>query len=292
MKGAAMVHMKSFRRVKWNANVHTSDVTSFHSLCLLAHLTMICILLWVVLSIRGFLAFFYILLLLLSSTLQILKAITPHVKLVFVCSPGNPTAKAIPLDDIRAIAGSPEAQNCLIVVDEAYVDFSSLGSAVTLLQDYPNIVVLQTLSKAFGLAAIRCGFCYAAPDIIQLLNNVKAPYNINALTSAKALEALHATEGLQHTIHTLLEQRTVVMQALRALPYVTHVFDSDANFVLFRLQRHAYEVYKCMADAGIVTRYRGSELHCEECIRVTIGTPEENQAFLEAFQKTYAELDI
>ena len=116
-----------------------------------------------------------------------MNAITPEVKLLFLCNPGNPTAKAIPLKDIEAIVRSPEAANLVVVVDEAYVDFSTQGSGLALVNQYPNIVVLQTLSKAFGLAAIRCGFCIGAPDIIQLMNNVKAPYNINALTSKMAL---------------------------------------------------------------------------------------------------------
>ena len=105
-----------------------------------------------------------------------MAAITPQIKLLFLCSPGNPTSKALPLTDIEAIASAPEAQNLLVVVDEAYVDFSTKGSAISLVNKYENIVVLQTLSKAFGLAAIRCGFSIGAPDVIQLMNNVKAPY--------------------------------------------------------------------------------------------------------------------
>jgi histidinol-phosphate aminotransferase len=175
-------------------------------------------------------------------------------------------------------------------VDEAYVDFSTHGSAVSLVQEFPNVVVLQTLSKAFGLAAIRCGFCFGSPDVIQLMNNVKAPYNVNGMTSYKAIEALEKTDGVQKNIQTLLEQREVVMGALEKLDYVTKVFPSDANFVLFRLSDHAKEVYKQMADGGVVTRYRGTELHCDECIRVTIGTKSENEAFLQALDKTYAAL--
>jgi histidinol-phosphate aminotransferase len=196
------------------------------------------------------------------------------------------------LSDIEAIASSPPAQkNCIIVVDEAYVDFSTAGSAVSLLPHYDNIVVLQTLSKAFGLAAIRCGFCLGAPDVIQLLNNVKAPYNVNELTSRLACTALESEslDQVRTNIAALLAQREFVAAALRELDCVEHVHDSDANFILVRMRGHAHAVYKKMADDGVVTRFRGTEMHCEECIRVTIGTPEENEAFLVALQKTYSE---
>jgi len=210
---------------------------------------------------------------------------------LFLCSPGNPTSKSIPLKDIEAIVSSREAQNLLVVVDEAYVDFASKeSSALKMLLKYPNLVVLQTLSKAFGLAAIRCGFCFGAPDVIQLMNNVKAPYNVNALTSNMALRAFENIEQLESNIRQLLEQRLVVADALQKLPFVTKVYPSDANFLLFRLEKNAHEVYKKMADSGVVTRYRGMELHCDECIRVTIGTPDENKAFLEGLERTYEEL--
>lgn len=225
---------------------------------------------------------------------------TPNVKLIFLCSPGNPTAKAIPLPDIERIVSSAEAQNAIVVVDEAYIDFAcpvADYSAVKLIAKYPNVVVLQTLSKAFGLAAIRCGFCLGPPDIIQLLNNVKAPYNINALTSRLAISALdeildqkHSENILSKNIASILQQRDVVMQALKKLDFVQKVYPSDANFVLFSIAQNAQAVYKNMADDGVVIRYRGNEMHCAECLRVTIGTPEENQAFLQKLVDTYQSL--
>lgn len=134
-----------------------------------------------------------------------LEAVTPETKLMFVCSPGNPTAKAIPLSDIERIANS--SYRGIIVVDEAYVDFSTEGSAVSLIHKYPNIVVLQTLSKAFGLAGIRLGFALGSEDVIQLMNNVKAPYNVNKLTSEVAQNALKNVHVLQKNIRTLLYER-------------------------------------------------------------------------------------
>lgn len=211
---------------------------------------------------------------------------------MFLCSPGNPTAKALPIEDIEAIVSSPAAQNVLVVVDEAYVDFSTRGSAVSLIGKYPNLVVLQTLSKAFGLAAIRCGFCLGPPDVIQLMNNVKAPYNVNALTSKLALEAFDSVRALSEHVASLLAQREVVAAELEKLEFVTKVYPSDSNFLLFRMKSKAKDTYKAMADGGVVTRYRGTEIHCEECIRVTIGTPDENAAFLDALVKTFNALDL
>lgn len=215
-----------------------------------------------------------------------LDAVSERTKLLFICSPGNPTCKAIPLSEIIKVASSPKYQG-LVVVDEAYVDFSTQGSAVELVQQYPNIVVLQTLSKAFGLAGIRCGFCIGAPDVIQLMNNVKAPYNVNALTSEVAINAMNSTDTLDKNVAGLLAQRTVVAAKLEALDFVVKVYPSDSNFLLFRVKDYAEKIYKVMADSGVVTRFRGNEIHCGQCIRVTIGTEEENLKFLDLLAETW-----
>ncbi|KAL3916019.1 MAG: hypothetical protein SGILL_005366 [Bacillariaceae sp.] len=221
-----------------------------------------------------------------------LDAVTDKTKLLFICSPGNPTCKAIPLKDVETIASSDKYDG-IVVVDEAYVDFSAPdSSAVSLIQKYPNIVVLQTLSKAFGLAGIRCGFCIGAPDVIQLMNNVKAPYNVNALTSEVAINAMQSIETLEKHVKETLEQRAVVKSRLEVLAdIVVKVYPSDSNFLLFRVKDKALELYKTMADKGVVTRFRGNELHCDQCIRVTIGTPEENEKFLDLLQATWKELN-
>jgi len=224
---------------------------------------------------------------------EMLKAATSNsdnVKLMFICSPGNPTAKAIPLSDIRKIAES--TFNGLIVVDEAYIDFSSKGSAVSLIESYPNIVVLQTLSKAFGLAGIRCGFAIANEDVIQLMNNVKAPYNVNKLTSEVAINAMKNITTLETNIKLLLEQRDVVSKALNEMHFVTKVYPSDSNFLLVKLKNYSKEVYSHMAKNGIVVRHRGREMHCEECLRITIGTMEENVACLQFLKKTYEMISV
>ncbi len=217
-----------------------------------------------------------------------IEAATEKVKLMFVCSPGNPTCKAIPLSDIKQLAES--SYKGIIVVDEAYVDFSNEGSAVELIKTYPNIVVLQTLSKAFGLAGIRCGFALGNDDVIQLMNNVKAPYNVNKMTSEVALNAMKNIETLEKNIKTLLDQREVVAKELEKLDFVVKVYPSDSNFLLVRMKKLSQAVYKSMADNGVVVRYRGNELHCDECLRITIGTEEENKACLALLEKTYNQL--
>lgn len=214
----------------------------------------------------------------------------PRIKLIFVCSPGNPTCKAIPKADIRKLATS--CTNALIVVDEAYVDFCPDATAMSFVhgddETLPNVCVLQTLSKAFGMAAVRCGFLFGAEDVIRLMNNVKAPYNVNALTSRAAIAAFDNLDTVHSNVHQLIAQRGIVMAELDAMSCVEKVFPSDANFILFRLTQafDAERVYKQMADQGIVTRFRGNELHCSNCIRVTVGTNEENQAFLSMLKET------
>jgi len=216
---------------------------------------------------------------------EMLKAATSKTKLMFICSPGNPTSKSIPLSDVRKVAESE--YKGIIVVDEAYVDFATEASAISLINSYPNIVVLQTLSKAFGLAGIRCGFCIGREDVIQLMNNVKAPYNVNKLTQEVAVNALKNIGTLEKNIGTLLEQRDFVAKALKALPFVVKVFPSDSNFLLVRLKKNSNKIYTHMANSGIVVRYRGNEVHCEECLRLTIGTKEENAACLDLLIKSY-----
>mmetsp|Transcript_2075 Transcript_2075/g.5489 ORF Transcript_2075/g.5489 Transcript_2075/m.5489 type:complete len:480 (-) Transcript_2075:1666-3105(-) len=225
---------------------------------------------------------------------KMMETVTEKTKLLFICSPGNPTCKAIPLSDIEKIASDTDKYPGLIVVDEAYIDFAGENtSAVSLLKKYDNIVVLQTLSKAFGLAGIRCGFCIGPPDVIQLMNNVKAPYNVNSLTSEVAINAMNSMDTLRKNVASTLEERARVRKELEALTdIVVRVYHSDSNFLLFRVKDDvkAVDLYKKMADDGVVTRFRGNELHCNHCIRVTVGTAEENDKFLETLRVTWKEL--
>ncbi|CAM9322662.1 unnamed protein product [Discosporangium mesarthrocarpum] len=218
---------------------------------------------------------------------EVLKAVTPETKLIFLCSPGNPTGKSVPLSVVREIiAGGFDG---IVVVDEAYVDFSGKESACSLVQELDRVVVLQTLSKAFGMAAIRMGMAYASESIIQYMNNVKAPYNVNRLSQELAVKALCNLSVYKNNVSKILAERAKLMSSMAKLTCVREVKDTDANFFLIKVDR-AEEVYKKMADSGVVVRFRGKELHCTGCLRVTIGTPEENLRLRELLDKTAASL--
>ncbi|CBJ30455.1 Histidinol-phosphate transaminase [Ectocarpus siliculosus] len=216
---------------------------------------------------------------------EVLRAATPSSKLLFLCSPGNPTGKSIPASVVRDIVGG--GFDGIVVVDEAYVDFSGKDSACSLIDELDTVVVLQTLSKAFGLAAIRMGFAYANEHIIQYMNNVKAPYNVNRLTQEVAVRALKDRSLYEDRVTTILDERIRLQEALRRYSFVKEVKESDANFFLVQVD-HAQEIYKRMANNGVVVRFRGNELHCKDCLRVTVGTAAENNRLLELLEKTVA----
>lgn len=218
-----------------------------------------------------------------------LAAITPDTKLVFICSPGNPTSRVIPNADVEAVLFA--FTTGMVVVDEAYIDFSGTESACSLVDKYPNLVVLQTMSKAFGLAGIRLGMAFAQEDVVQLMNNVKAPYNINKLTVEVAAEAFRNLPRFRQHVADILAERDFLVAGLRAMPAVKTIHPSDANFILFVIPR-AQELYKHMADAGIVCRFRGMETHCSECLRVTVGTRQENEQFLALLASTAAHFGV
>eukprot|EP00903_Cladosiphon_okamuranus_P007592 g7365.t1 len=216
---------------------------------------------------------------------KVLRAATRSSKLLFLCSPGNPTGKSVPASVVRDIvAGGFDG---IIVVDEAYVDFSDKESACSLVDELDRVVVLQTLSKAFGMAAIRMGFAYANEHIIQHMNNIKAPYNVNRLSQEVAVRALADQRLYQENIAAILKERIRLQETLRRLSFVKEVKESDANFFLVQVD-HAQEIYKRMADNGVVVRFRGNELHCKDCLRLTVGTAEENDRMLELLEETAA----
>jgi histidinol-phosphate aminotransferase len=211
------------------------------------------------------------------------------VKIVFACTPGNPTSRMLSRADIVALLEAPEYDG-IVVADEAYIDFAPEGASLSeLVKEYPRLIVLQTMSKAFGLAGIRCGFALGDEAVVEVLNKVKAPYNMNKLTSRVARSAFAEIAKLRANIGVVLGERARVAAALEALPTVGTVHHSDTNFLLFEVA-HAHEVYDTMAHAGVVVRYRGTETHCDGCLRATIGTREENDAFLAMLAKTAAAL--
>ncbi|KAI8073322.1 histidinol-phosphate aminotransferase [Gongronella butleri] len=237
-----------------------------------------------------------------EKVLQDLRA-NPDVKLVFLCSPGNPTGTCLSHESIRAVLESD--YEGLVVVDEAYVDFVThdQGSVVTWVNRYPNLVVMQTLSKSFGLAGIRMGIAAAHPDVIQILNNTKAPYNIGTPSAQIALEAL-SPEGVARMMayrDRLIAQRASVIEQLQSLEGVGRILGgNDANFVLAEIlakdtkqpcNTRAEAIYKYMAESkDVVVRFRGKEYGCTGCLRVTIGTEDENKDLIARLAESLATL--
>lgn len=206
--------------------------------------------------------------------------------MLFLCSPNNPTGKSIPLEQIETLARSFAG---IVVVDEAYIDFSPHRSAVSLLPQYANIVVLQTLSKAFGLAGARIGVAYAHEDIVAVLRSVKPPYNVSVLNQRAAVECLQRETEVQQQLRVLCAERARLSKRLAALPVVQRVFPSDANFLLVRVA-DAARVYHALRERGVVVRNRSSLPLCDNCLRITVGKPEENELLLSALSAIQSHL--
>ncbi len=211
----------------------------------------------------------------------VLAEVQDNTKMIILCSPNNPTGNDLSTDAMKKITSRFHG---IVVVDEAYVDFSDRESLAQEVVNFPNLVILQTLSKAFGLAGIRLGTAIAAEDIIQYLLKVKAPYNVNSLTSYYALEALENIESVHFKIDKIKEERERLSQALSMQSFVKKVYPSDANFILFKIE-NAYEIYQKLADRNIIVRYRGDQPRCDNCLRVTVGTPDENDLFLSTLKE-------
>jgi len=206
------------------------------------------------------------------------NAIDENTKMIFVCSPNNPTANSLDHEDIEAILNNYFG---LVVIDEAYINFSRQRSFSVQLNEYPNLVVMQTLSKAWGLAALRVGITLASAEIIAIMNKIKPPYNIGQASQELALKALDEVEPVNEMIKELIKEREVLTSALVNLSSVEKVYPSDANFLLVRMNEAA-AVYKKLLAMGIVVRDRSKVELCEGCLRITVGTKEENQTLLYA----------
>ena len=215
------------------------------------------------------------------SAKDMLKAADHHTKLMFVCTPNNPTGNDMPHAEIEKLL---QGFGGIVVVDEAYIDFSEQPSVTQLLDKYPNLIVLQTFSKAWGCAAIRLGMAFASPEIIGLFNKVKYPYNVNMLTQQQALEALSNADQTKEWVKVLKAERTRLMQLFAQLPLTEKVFPSDANFFLARVV-DANAIYHYLVGEGIIVRNRHSVTLCGNCLRITIGTPEENDTLIEALKR-------
>ncbi len=207
---------------------------------------------------------------------NVLAAINEQTRIVFICSPNNPTGNSM---DQKAVKEILDTFNGLVVVDEAYIDFAPGNSMLNELAQFPNLVVLQTFSKAWGLAALRLGMAMASEEIIGLLNKIKPPYNINAATAALVSDALDNHSFINETVSRIITERTSLAKKLSVLDQVEKVFESDANFLLVKVKQ-AEELYRYLMKRGIIVRNRSHEKHCEGCLRITIGTEEENEKLI------------
>ncbi|MFV0152172.1 histidinol-phosphate transaminase [Empedobacter falsenii] len=203
---------------------------------------------------------------------DIFSKVDENTKMIFLCSPNNPTGEIIKREAILEIVNS---FNGLVIIDEAYIDFATEPSWIEEINNYPNVIVTQTLSKAVGLAGIRLGILYASQEIVEVLNKIKPPYNINQLTQLKAIEILSDYEKVVAATNTIVQQKEVLENALTEISFVEKIYPSDANFILIKVD-NANERYDQLVEKGIVIRNRNNDDLCKNCLRITVGTEEEN----------------
>lgn len=202
-------------------------------------------------------------------------------KITFICSPNNPSGNTLNPESIAQVL---EQAPGIVVIDEAYIDFSPHPSWVHQIEQYPHLVVLQTFSKSWGLAGLRLGMGFANPEIVEVLNKIKPPYNINAFTQIEALKALQARDRKEKMVHILQEEKTFLQTQLQALPQVEAVYPSDANFLLTRFE-DANQTYAYLVEHKIIVRNRSRVLHCGNCLRITVGTRQENEVLIQALRQ-------
>ena len=207
---------------------------------------------------------------------RIFSKINEQSKLVFVCSPNNPTANIFKRDDIVTLLNNFPG---LVVVDEAYIDFSRQKSWLEEINNYDNLVVLQTFSKAWGMANVRMGMAYAQKDIIDVLSAIKYPYNINGITQQVVLDSLQNMDKKESMVKEIVEQRDIIMAGLRKLKMVLQVFPSETNFILARF-KNARNVYEKLVTQNVIIRDRSGLENCDGCLRITVGKREENEILI------------
>ena len=212
---------------------------------------------------------------------KLLAAADAHTKIIWLCTPNNPTGNCLNRDEVVKVI---EQFDGLVIVDEAYSDFASQRSLRFDLAQYPNLIVLNTMSKAWGCAAIRLGMAFASKEIIDLFNKVKYPYNVNLLTQQQALEALKRPIDVEEWVKVLLQERTRMMQAFAELPICEKVYPTEANFFLAKMT-DATRIYNYLVDQGIIVRNRTRVQLCQNCLRITIGTKSENSELIAALRQ-------
>lgn len=207
----------------------------------------------------------------------LLEKTDKHTKLIFVCSPNNPTGNLLDNNELIKLIQTFEG---LVILDEAYIDFAPGASLLPKLSHYENLVILQTFSKAWGMAGIRLGMAFANPEIIRVFNKIKYPYNINMLTQQKAVELIEQEADKNQWVELLIQERKALEEKLSKLPFVVKVFPSDANFLLVKMY-DARGIYDFLVENGIIVRDRSKVVLCDDSLRITVGSPEENQILLD-----------
>lgn len=210
--------------------------------------------------------------------------IDENTKLIWLCSPNNPTGNSLNRQDIEMVLNHFDG---IVVIDEAYINFAKQQSFIQDLVDYPNLVVLQTFSKAWGMAGLRLGMAFASKEILAVMDKVKPPYNINQVTQELALKAMEELGQVKDMIKLLVDMREALVEVFESMPTVEKVYPSDANFILVKIAE-ARKIYEFLLSRGIVVRDRSSVQLCEDCLRITIGTEKENTDLVDAMQDWYA----
>lgn len=211
----------------------------------------------------------------------LLNAVDANTKLLFICSPNNPTGNSFKADDILALIQKFEG---IVVLDEAYIDFVPEKSFLPLLSQYPNLIILQTFSKAWGMAGLRLGMAFASAEIITVFNHIKYPYNVNILTQKTALELLSDQQHKESWVAVLLKEKAVMLKKMESYSFVDKIYPSDANYLLIKTQ-NPRDIYRFLIDEGVVIRDRSTVTLCEGCLRITIGSEQENSALYQGLDK-------
>jgi histidinol-phosphate aminotransferase len=207
---------------------------------------------------------------------RILESVNSKTKVIFLCSPNNPTGNSFSVKHIEYLLNNFQG---LLVVDEAYIDFATQGSWLNKLGQFPNLMVTRTFSKAYGMAGLRLGVCYASENIITILNRIKPPYNVNELTQRKAFQMIQNTALVEEQIAEILTERDRMIGQLAKISYVKEIYPTDANFILVKVD-DADKRYQEILELGVVVRNRSTQPLCYNTLRFTIGTPEENETLL------------
>ncbi|HKK81581.1 MAG TPA: histidinol-phosphate transaminase [Prolixibacteraceae bacterium] len=208
---------------------------------------------------------------------KILEASNNNTKLIFLCSPNNPSGNLLNKDEIINIV---KHFGGIVIVDEAYIDFAPGETLLPEINNYPNLVILQTFSKAWGLAGIRLGMAFTSPEIIRILNKIKFPYNINSLTQQKVIEALNNHKQQESWVKTIINERERLAKELKQLNFVKKIYPSDANFLLVKMDR-ARDIFEFLMNKGVIVRDRSKVALCEGSLRITVGSPEENDKLIQ-----------